>query len=109
MCATIEIDAGYITNGGDYRLLSGDLTALTDETLLPRIIDSVNIANTTSKNQHYDNSPNWHNSLSEKLRIGLNTAQDTLKIMTKQGIRQAVNPNTRRHRTGTMSLKIRHL
>ena len=83
VCPTMERDAGYIAVGGNYILLSGVSTALTDETLLPCIIDSVNISNTTSKNQHCNISPK---SLSEKLRIGLNTAQDTLKITTQQGI-----------------------
>ena len=50
VCATIERDAGYIQDGGDQRLLSGISTALTDETLLPRIVDCVHIANTTSRN-----------------------------------------------------------
>ena len=80
MCATMEIDAGYIEDGGDYRSLLGISTALTDETLLPHIIDSVNIANNTSKNQHCDILPE---SLSEKLWIGLNTARDVLKIITQ--------------------------
>ena len=106
VCATMEHDAGYIQDGGDQRLLSGVSTALTDETLLPRIINSVHIANTTSRNRHCDISPK---SLSQKLRIGLNTAHDTLKVTTQQGIRQAVHPITRRYRTDTMSLKIRRL
>ena len=83
VCATVERDTGYIADGGDYRLSLGISTALKDETLFPRIIDCVNIANTTSKNQHCDISPK---SLSEKLRIGLNTARDTLEITTQQRI-----------------------
>ena len=54
VCATMEIDTGYIEDGGDYQLSSGISTVLSDETLLLRIIDSVNIANTTSKNQYCD-------------------------------------------------------
>ena len=50
VCTTMERDAGYIQDGGDQRLLSGISTALTDETLLPRIVDCVHIANTTSRN-----------------------------------------------------------
>ena len=76
-------DTGYIKDGGDYRLLSGISTALIDETLLPRIADSVSISNTTSRNRHCDISPE---SLSEKLRVGLNTACDTLKVTTQQEI-----------------------
>ena len=57
VCATMERDAGYIQDGGDQRLLSGVSTASTDETLLPRIINSVHIANTTSRNRHCDISP----------------------------------------------------
>ena len=59
-----------------------------------------------SMNQHCDISPE---SLSEKLWISLNTARDTLKVTTQQGIRQAVHPITRRYRTDTMSLKLRRL
>ena len=50
VCATMERDAGYIQDGGDQRLLSGTSTTLMDETLLPRIVDCVHIANTTSRN-----------------------------------------------------------
>ena len=106
VCATMERDAGYIEDNGDQRLLAGISTALTDETLLPRIVSSVHIANTTSRNRHCDISPE---SLSAKLRIGLNTARDTLKVTTQQGIRQAVHPITRRYQTDTMSLQIRRL
>ena len=80
VCATMEQDAGYIEDGGNQRLLSGISTALTDETLLPRIIDCIHIANTTSRNRHCDISPE---SLSENLRIGFNTARDTLKVTTQ--------------------------
>ena len=76
----MERDAGYIEDGGDQRLLSGISTALTDETLLPRIVDCIHIVNTTSRNRHCDISPE---SLLEKLRIGLNTARDTLKVTTQ--------------------------
>ena len=99
----MERDAGYIEDGGDQRLLAGISTALTDETLLPRIVDCIHIVNTTSRNRHWDISPE---SLSEKLQIGLNTARGTLKVTTQQGIRQAVHPITRRYRTNTMSLKL---
>ena len=71
VCATMERDAGYVADAGDYRLLAGISTALTDETLLPRLIDNVNIANTTSRNRHCDITPE---SLSDKWRIGLDTA-----------------------------------
>ena len=50
VCAIMERDAGYIQDGGDQRLLSGISTALTDETLLPQIVNCVHIANTTSRN-----------------------------------------------------------
>ena len=102
----MERNAGYIQDGGDQRLLLGVSTVLTDKTLLPRIINSVHIANTTSRNRHCDISPK---SLSQKLRIGLNTARDMLKVTTQQGIRQAVHPITRRYRTDTMSLTIRQV
>ena len=64
------------------------------------------IANITSSDRHCDISPE---SLSQKLRIGLNTARNTLKVTTQQGICQAKYPITRRYRTDTMSLKIRRL
>ena len=64
VCATIEQDKSYIVDGGDQRLLSSISTALTDKTLLPCIVDCIHIVNTTSRNRHYDMSPN---SLSEKL------------------------------------------
>ena len=64
------------------------------------------IANTTSRDRHCDISPE---SLSQKLRIGLNTARNTLKVTTQQGIRQNKYPITRRYRTDTMSLRIRRL
>ena len=63
-CATMEQDIGYIQDDGYQRLLSGISTALTDETLLPRIVDCVDIANTTSRNRHCDISSE---SLSQKL------------------------------------------
>ena len=88
----MERDAGYIQDGGDHQLLSGISTALTDETLLPRIVDCVHIANTMSRNRHCDISPE---SLSQKLQIGLNTAHDTLKVTTQQVIPPAVHPITR--------------
>ena len=102
----MERDACYIQDGGDQRLLSGISIALTDETILPRIVNCVHIVNTTSKNRHCNISPK---SLLQNLRIGLNTARDTLKITTQQGICQAVHPITRRYQTDTMSLKIRCL
>ena len=77
ICETMERDVGYIEDCGDSRKLAGVSTALTDETLLPRLLDNVHIANTISNNRHSDISPE---SLSDKWRIGLNTAHDTLKI-----------------------------
>ena len=103
VCATMERDAGYIQDGGDQQLLSGISTALTDETLLPRIVNCIHIANATSRNWHCDVLPE---SLSQKLKIGLNTACDTLKVTTQQWIQQADHPITRRYHTDTMSLKI---
>ena len=94
ICETMERDVGYIEDCGDSRKLSGISTALTDETLLPRLLDNVHIANTISNNHHSNISPE---SLYNKWRISLNTARDTLKITTQQGIRQAVHPITRRY------------
>jgi hypothetical protein len=106
VCETLERDTGYIKDSGDSRLIASISTALTDETLLPRIVANVHIAETISENRHSDISPE---SLSAKWRIGLNTARDTLKVTTQQGIRQAVRPITRRYRTDTMSLKMRRI
>ena len=66
VCATMKRDAGYLADGGDNYLLSGVSAALTDEILLPRIINSVNVANTTSKNPHCDILPV---PLSEKCKL----------------------------------------
>ena len=57
VCVTMERDEGYIQDGGDQQLLSGISTALTDETLLLRIVACVHITNTTSRNRHCDISP----------------------------------------------------
>ena len=84
VCATMERDTGYIEGSGDYCLLSGTSTALTNKSVLPRTVNSVKyITNTTSRNRHCDI---FSESLSEKFQIGINTAQDTLKISTQQGI-----------------------
>ena len=70
----------FINNGGNIRLLAGISTALTDKTLLPRMIDSVYIAETVSKTRHSDISPV---TLLSKLRISLDYAQDTLQATTQ--------------------------
>ena len=44
VCTTIERDAGYIEDSGEQCLLPGILSTLTDETLLPRIINRIHIA-----------------------------------------------------------------
>ena len=106
VCEEMERDAGYIQGSGDTRLLSDVSTAFTDKTLLPRIVSNVHIASTTTSDRHCDISPE---TLSEKWRIGLKTARETLRITTQQGIRQAVRPLTHRYRTDTMSMKIRRL
>jgi len=54
VCTTIERDAKYIADGGDYKLLAGTSTALTKKTLQPCLTDSLNVVNTTSRNRHYD-------------------------------------------------------
>ena len=53
VCATMKRDASYIEDGGDQRLLSGISTVLTDETLLPRIVDCIHIVLVS------DNGPNY--------------------------------------------------
>ena len=54
VCSHMERDAGYIQDGGDNQYLSGISTALTDETLLPRMISNVNVAKIASKTRHSD-------------------------------------------------------
>lgn len=71
----MERDAGFIQGSGDVHLLSDVSSAFTDETLLPRIVSNVHIASTTTSDRHCDISPN---TLSEKWRIGLETAKETL-------------------------------
>ena len=106
VCATMERDAGFIPYGNVDRLLAGISTALTDETLLPRMIHNVNVAETVSDTRHSDISPE---TLSRKWRISLDSAKETLQITTQQGIRQAIRPITRRYRTGIMNTDIRRL
>ena len=74
--------------------------------LLCIINNSVNITNTTSKNQYYDISLE---SLSENLQIGLKATCDILKVTTQQGIWQAADPITRRYQIDTMLLQIHQL
>ena len=83
VCEEMERDAGLIQGSGDARLLSDVSTAFTDETLLPRIVLNVHVASTTTSDRHCDISPE---TLSEKWRIGLETARETLRITTQQGI-----------------------
>lgn len=83
VCNTMERYIGYIKDGRNYRLLIRISTVLTDRTLLPCILDSINDPNTISMNRHCDISLK---SLSDKWIIVLNTACDTLKSTTQQGI-----------------------
>ena len=118
VCDTEELDAGLVDSDGDARLVAGISTALTDETLLPRIVSNVrvahegieskkiNISDTVSANRHSDISPE---TLSRHWAIGVETARKTLRVTTQQGIRQAIHPITRRYRTDTMSMKLRRL
>ena len=106
VCSHMERDAGYIQDGSDNRYLSGISTALTDETLLPRMISNVNIAKIASKTRHSDISPK---SLSRKWRIGLETSRATFAQTTQQGIRTATRPISRRYRTDLQSKKINRI
>lgn len=112
VCAMMEHNDGFINNGGNmqYPPSSRDLNSsyyytTTDKTLLPRMIDSVYIAETVSKTRHSDISPE---TLLSKLRISLDYAQDMLQATTQQGIWQAVRPITRRYRTDVMAPRIIH-
>ena len=50
VCEPLKCDAGYIQDSGDLRLLSGISTALTDKTLLQRLVTNIHVAKTVSAN-----------------------------------------------------------
>ena len=131
ICEESEEDAGLVNSVGDDALLSAISTGLTDETLLPRLVYSVNVSESTEKenappeehqrtasplqitlkatkarNRHSDISAE---SLAKKWRIGIPQAVRTLRRTTQQGIRQAIHPITRRYRTDTLSMRYRRL
>jgi hypothetical protein len=47
--------------------------------------------------------------LARKWRIGLGTAQNTLKVTTQFGLRHAVHPLRRRYRTDLMTMNLRRI
>ena len=82
VCDIEKLDAGLLDSDRDARLVAGVSTALTDETLLPRIVSNVrvayegiesnkiNISDTVSANRHSDISPE---TLSRHWAIGVET------------------------------------
>ena len=107
VCDRQETDAGLMPDWDEERKLSMISTALTDETLLPRIVSNVmidglrNVFTAASKDRHSDISPE---SLSRKWNIGLRTAKQTLEKTLQQGIRSAVHPITRCYQTDVMTM-----
>ena len=53
----MEQNAEYSAEADNYRMLVGISMALSNKTLLPPLIDNVNVANTTSRNHHCDINP----------------------------------------------------
>ena len=98
--------------------LSRISAALTTRTLLPALMTNIRytgeesssnanvISSVNSRARHADISPE---ALAEKWKIGLQTAKDTLKVTTQNGIRHALHPLKRRYRTDNMSLGYRRL
>ena len=97
--------------------LSKVSTALTPKTMLSALATSVRysgeedlkmtkVSAVNTRSRHADVTPEV---LAEKWRIGLQTAKDTLKVTTQNGIRHALHPLKRRYRTDTMSLGYRRL
>ena len=98
-------------------ILSSVSSALSDETMVPRLVASVKIAtymrnddssasSVATKGRH---SAVNAEELSRKWGIGLETARKTLKVTTQYGIRHALHPLRRRYRTDHMSLRYRRL
>jgi hypothetical protein len=89
---------GY--NFDDY-YLSDISDALTDRSMLTHMISSIRVnsvktSQLTSATRHSIVTPE---ALSNKWRIGLDTAKNTLKVTTQFGIRHATHPLKRRYRT----------
>jgi hypothetical protein len=103
-------ESGKYTN--DDMLLSHVSEALSDHTMLPRMISAIQVESAqsvgmlTSKTRHSAVSPE---ELSRKWRIGLETARNTLKATTQYGVRHATNPLRRRYRTDLLLTKYRRL
>ena len=92
VCETEDLDAGLVDLVGDARLVAGISTALTDETLLPRVVSNVNVAHegiesrkinisdtVLENHRHSDISPE---TLSRHCAIGVETARKTIKAKT---------------------------
>ena len=89
--------------------------ALTQQSLLPAIVaclrctgneNEAAVSAVNTKSRHSSVTPE---ELARKWRIGLQTAKDTLKVTTQNGIRHALHPLKRRYRTDNMSLSLRRL
>ena len=103
------------------KLLIGVSSLLTLETMLRRILSSVCVAtylpentqegprNVSSVGSKMRHSIESLEELSQKWRVGVNTARATLKATTQRGIRTAVHRLTRRCQTDHLSMRHRRL
>jgi len=96
-------------------LLASVSSALTDETMYPRLVIAVRVHNAdrTDESRQIGSaivSDRRHSvvsgdELAKKLRIGINTAKLTYKATTQFGLRHALHPIHRRYRTDHMLLR----
>lgn len=106
--------------GGD-DLLASISPGYVDETILERLVSSVQIAGAYTNPREADHvvKVSAYNTqrhyrvdaplLSKRWRIGLESAKQTLLATTQRGLRHAVQPLTRRYRTDLLSLRYRRL
>jgi hypothetical protein len=99
-------------------ILSSVSSALTDATMVPRMIASIRVATYLREDDEPTvatiGSKQRHSAvnaeeLARKWRIGLETARKTLKVTTQFGIRHALHPLRRRYRTDHMALRYQRL
>ena len=91
-------------------VLSSVSSALCDETMVPRLVSSVNVAtymrdaaSVATKQRH--SSVNAE-ELARKWHIGLETARKTFKVTTQYGIRHALHPLRRRYQDGSFGVAL---
>jgi hypothetical protein len=111
----------------EYDILMASCSAVySDRTLIQRLVSSVNIASCVEDEEADTVEPNVarkaaaidtrarHTALSieevsRKFGVGLETARQTLKVTTQNGIRHAVHPLSRRYRTDIMQSRQQRL